>query len=397
MSWRDAYRTASFRGVEFKVASHEASGGRRLNVAEFPGRDFAGVQDLGRRVRRFDVEAYLVGEDYHLERDNLLAAVSQPGPGELVHPYLGTHRVGCETYRLRETKEDGSVCVLALQFVEWPDRASPVSSVNPTAIVERAGEPLLAAAVDDFGGSLGAVDVPRSAQEAAAAEWTRIAEAFEVVTLHGPAEVAAAWVQSFRDLTDAALALVAAPNDFAYAVQGILREFDDALGSAEELFRLYLGLGHEELDRPAPILAGGSSADEGALALRLLVVRTVAAGAARGAARVEWETYDDAVKARNELADLLDRLADAEDYGAFDGLEGLRASLVAAIPPESADLPRIGTVRLDHPTPSLVLAYRLYDRVDRAGDIVKRNAVAHPGFLPVVRDLEVLLDVEART
>ena len=40
--------------------------------------------------------------------------------------------------------------------------------------------------------------------------------------------------------------------------------------------------------------------------------------------------------------------------------------------------------------PSLVLAYDLYEDLDRADEIVKKNAVKYPQFLPANKDLKVL-------
>ena len=73
MSWRDRYLTASFRGVEFKVQKHDATFGRRQVVYEYPQRDTPSTEDLGRRARELSLDAYVIGEDYHLQRDRLIA------------------------------------------------------------------------------------------------------------------------------------------------------------------------------------------------------------------------------------------------------------------------------------------------------------------------------------
>jgi len=40
--------------------------------------------------------------------------------------------------------------------------------------------------------------------------------------------------------------------------------------------------------------------------------------------------------------------------------------------------------------PAIVLAYRLYGDAERADEIVARNRVRHPGFVPGGQPLEVL-------
>ena len=71
--WRDNLRTASFRGVEFFVRGHSATGGRHGVTHEFAGRDLPYREDLGRMARGWTIRAYVLGDDYFEKRDALLA------------------------------------------------------------------------------------------------------------------------------------------------------------------------------------------------------------------------------------------------------------------------------------------------------------------------------------
>ena len=79
----------SFRGVPFRTVDAEMRVGRRNVVNEYPQRDLPYVDDLGRRARRFVVEAYVIGDGYRAERDALIAAFEAKGSGELIHPRYG--------------------------------------------------------------------------------------------------------------------------------------------------------------------------------------------------------------------------------------------------------------------------------------------------------------------
>ena len=46
-SYRDRWQTAQFRNIEFLTDSHDAKGGRRLAVHEFPGAEQPLVERLG--------------------------------------------------------------------------------------------------------------------------------------------------------------------------------------------------------------------------------------------------------------------------------------------------------------------------------------------------------------
>jgi len=53
-------------------------------------------------------------------------------------------------------------------------------------------------------------------------------------------------------------------------------------------------------------------------------------------------------------------------------------------------LPGIKSLTLVEATPTLVLAHRLYRDAGRDADIVARNRIVHPGFVPSGMVLEVL-------
>ena len=57
----------------------------------------------------------------------------------------------------------------------------------------------------------------------------------------------------------------------------------------------------------------------------------------------------------------------------------MRSALVQAIPEEG--LPELISVAVNHPVPSFVLAYELYEDALKGDEIVTRNRIRHPGFI----------------
>ncbi len=113
------------------------------------------------------------------------------------------------------------------------------------------------------------------------------------------------------------------------------------------------------------------------------------------AGQVAWQTLSDALRAREVLADEIERQADETDADAvYVALGALRAVLTASVPPPDQDLPDLRTITLSQSVPSLVLAYELYDQASRGAEIVARNRIRHPGFVPAATALQVLQDVE---
>ena len=142
--WRANILPASFRGVPFNVLRAGFESGRRVAQHEFPLRDTPFNEDLGRRVRTFEIEAYVLGNDYAAQRDALLrACIDEPGPGALIHPTLGEWQVLCDDVALLEDSQSGGMALLRLGFVEAgvEDRPFTVAASQP-GLLSMAGKVL---------------------------------------------------------------------------------------------------------------------------------------------------------------------------------------------------------------------------------------------------------------
>ena len=73
-------------------------------------------------------------------------------------------------------------------------------------------------------------------------------------------------------------------------------------------------------------------------------------------------------------------------------IRDLREKVVDYIREIVLELPRTKTIRLNENQPSVVVAYDLYEDPSRADEIVKRNKVQFPAFVPANRDLKVLTE-----
>jgi prophage DNA circulation protein len=65
-----------------------------------------------------NIRAFILGADYLKQRDALISACEEYGPGKLVHPYFGTRTVNCVTCREFETSLEGGIIHFDLSFVE---------------------------------------------------------------------------------------------------------------------------------------------------------------------------------------------------------------------------------------------------------------------------------------
>lgn len=127
-------RRAQFRGVPFMVVSHSVSVGRRLADHQFPQRDLGYYEDLGRQDRSFTLEAYLVGEDVADQRDRLIAALETPGPGELIHPWLGRLWVVARPVEVSESRTERRKVDVKLSFVEAEEGSASTGTLTVTPV-----------------------------------------------------------------------------------------------------------------------------------------------------------------------------------------------------------------------------------------------------------------------
>ena len=92
----DQLQVASFRGVEFLVASESSSSGKKVVSHEYPGANRRYSEELGEIPPKFSIEAVVHGDIN--ARLAFEAALKRKGLGALVHPIYGTVNVMVSTY-----------------------------------------------------------------------------------------------------------------------------------------------------------------------------------------------------------------------------------------------------------------------------------------------------------
>lgn len=400
MSWRDRLRPASFKGIEFKVEDHEAKVGRRLVVNEYAYRDDPYTEDMGRKARRYALTAYLVDDDYMGPRDQIMEAVEAGGVGTLVHPYLGTKQVICEDASIRETQQEGGYVVISFMFVEAGKRFFPTSDAFPIDQVGFAADGLISAAQANFVGGLTVAGVSEWVRTEYSGALGAAATIFDTIRTNGGinnqlttrlVNQAAVWVADVADLADAPLSVIqnitGTAERFISVFKGI---FDLAPSASDAQKNLELFSGFTVTSTAGDTLTG-ALATENARITQDFIGSVALATEAKALVQVEQDSYEDAIAARAAMLSRIDTLAESTmDDNVYDAARNLRAQVAKAIPGEENDLPRISSLTLKKSLPSIVVAYDLYEGVERETDILNRNKVRHPGFMPGGEELSIL-------
>lgn len=405
MTWRDEYQPGSFRGAPFRTQSHERSGGRRNAVFEMPGRDEPLVEDLGRRARQFSLEFHVIGSDYRSQRDALIDALEAEGPGLLVHPWHGQIMVAVLDYRSSESTEDGGMCWFTVTFQEAGIAVSAPIAVESGQLGAAEADKVVADVPDRLAGSFSIEDAAAFVEDASAQLVTGMAQVTQIAaSLQGGVGPALRAFEAGLSLLPANMqGLLRAPLSLGLSIVGLVSTVS-ALSTSprRKIAALTIMLDWVPLG-PTTFAPTGNRKREAANRDALLAAfrLTTAAELARAVSASSFASYEDAVTLRDAVTTRLDVLAiaaaDAGDDATAASFDGLRRAVTRDIAVRGSNLARTYGVVLPQSEPALRLANRVYGRIgveDRAAELVARNAIIHPGFLPVGVELQLLTSTD---
>jgi prophage DNA circulation protein len=443
--WRDSLRPGSFRGVPFETVAGERELGRRVAVHEYVNRDDVESDDLGRKPRTFSIEAYVIGADYMSGRDALDAALDQVGTGILIHPWHGQKTVRLVKATSSESTREGGMARYQLEFIEEGVVKTPSQTVDSQAAVTTSADSLRTAATADFVSRFSVANRPDFVRDAAAGILGKFSDSLDKVTsglkgfgspldsfvnqglalrhdvfdlLTRPADLSAAIAGLFRGITQ----IVNTPADVAGTLSGLFGGSSSGSGSdggtggvatatasavvftstpqdAVSVLSVMMDFG-SDLPAVDPITPSRQAQSDNQEALVGLIQCLAAAEAVTAIAGITFTSYDDAVAARDDIADRLDvialGMADAFQDVPARAVEDARTAIIRDVTARGGSLAHLYTYTPLVTLPALVLAHSLYDDTGdiegRAAEIVARNKIAHPGFVRGGSQLEVLTD-----
>lgn len=450
MSWRDNLSDASFRGIPFYVSSARGQVGRRVVLHEFPGRDQPSTEDLGLLTRKISIEAFVIGENYMADRDELRVAVETAGLAFLVHPYWGSLDVVVTSpVSISETTREGGMARLTFEAVEAGDELPVVTRINTVADVAAAADKVDLALLEAFeeafailelagdivdgviavvqgvardlrkikgkiDAALGVIDDIKGAIDELSSTISdiitlpgTIAQKFigAVASIKGSINNIRSAISStfggpydaLRDATGKIIDMATATADeieAAIAARDLTAVTDDfKVDTLMEAFRSTAVLGEAEVTAPGTT-PQRQLERQCQQAFADLMYSAATVEAIRVAATLDMSSCDKATAVMSELLEHLDAIADvAEDDAVYYALVELRSAFVRHIQETAVNLPRV----IEHipamTLPSLVIAHDLYGDAAREGDIIARNGISNPAFVQGGQALEVLSHV----
>ncbi|WP_176031651.1 DNA circularization protein [Burkholderia vietnamiensis] len=442
-SWWGSLRQASFGGVPFAVIGTNTRFGTRNVVHEYPFRDDAWVEELGKLPRRFEIVGFLIENSLVYgrlpgvpasviaQRDRLVEACEN-GAQTLVHPTFGRiDNVACLDSEVSESVEHGRVIMVRFVFLRQRERVCPSVETNTKSLLDRIADSLGLSAELDFAKSV-AVDVQKGAAVVQSAVntaigWYQVAQTaindvrrfFNAVStlsgnfgrffgggntgfagsnqktpsgttavqlLESDAQARAA-AQSAANAVQAAAANPADSSGLGGAAQtfvaAVLATATDPADGIRMLMNLAAYIPSSTFTN-SPI---GSAMQTMQTSVAALFRRTAIAGLARAVASWQPASFDDAQTMMQSVTALLDAeietAADSEDDNSYAALRQMRNAVVQDLQARGGGLPALTTFEFNGSLPALVLAHRIYGDAGRADQLVQQVQPVNPLFMPV--------------
>ncbi|MFG0828764.1 DNA circularization protein [Pseudomonas sp. CJQ_7] len=416
-TWRDSLLKASFRGVAFEVENTSMPAGQRGQLHEFVQRDEPYFEQLGKRAQVHKLTAFIIGPDCFERRDKLLEALEVPGAGELVHPWLGRMLVKVGACDLSHDRREGGMARFDLEMHPELPRKYPTAKVNTKQQALKASGGLLDSALGRFSSAMDKVNTARinllSLRNSVSGVFNAVQQQF------------APLMTAFNDLSGFVQMVVNAPGSLQSLFGSYLTSLTGGLfslfsfgssssggSSSGSNYRSALSLASQhvdsitEIDTIAP--AGGEDTTAAAQATAnfvqdaLLVqvtslvaelpiaskVEPVASVPAinqqviQPTERAEVPVADDVLQLRDDLNEAIWQASLKADHDHYQALTEVRHAVSAHLTAVAESGVRLIEVTPAQSLPALVLAYRRFGDATRENEVVQRNRIRHPGFVP---------------
>jgi len=389
--WKDNYREGSFRGISFLTQSHQETGGRRKKDREFAKKENGNSEDLGKRLKNFTLEIFVLGDDYFQQRDELIEALEADGPGTLIHPYRGVRKVQAGNYTLTETVTEGRLARFSVEFSEagelkFPDQVEDdlLNATNSADAVIEDSRNLFEKALDTVNQ---AAFVIQAAADDVAALVDNIESAITSVT-EPVAELTFAIRNLKADIND----LIQLPGELADRITSVfddlLAVFDTSPDTSEKILGVFSTTLDGEFTPPIGETPSKETQKGNQVAINNFGNQIGLANQSKAAVNVDFISTKSAIESRNAIVEGLDVQLDfVDDDDLFQSIKDVQTALTKAVP-------AIGTSELIIFTPkatipAIVIAYNLFEDLDKETEIIDQNQIEHPGFVPGGDPIEV--------
>ena len=233
---------AAYKKVEFLMLTAKTSGGRKDALFEFPNSNKQTVEDLGLKVRSYNMTAVIPHDGYYEKRDALLAVLEEGGVGPLDHPTFGkVENVAARTFVLNERISELGRAEIHIVFAISDDLGTPQKAVNSVSEVDSANETVAEECAldieDDFAVDTGFAGNFQAAQELLSDVVSTINDA--VATVTQVTDQINQFSSQINQFTGQLNQLIALPGQLASSVTNLFSTVNGLFSTVESAYIVY--------------------------------------------------------------------------------------------------------------------------------------------------------------
>ena len=382
----DNYQTASFRGVPFLIGDLDTEGGRKNITHEYPNSDRRTNEDLGLLGKTFTLSGVIKTQDDFTNRDRLISALEQSGPGELVHPTFGTVTVSSKPYRLSERTSELGVARFSMTFERTDSPIFPAQTSVKPSLIKDESDTAIDGVTTDIEDTFEVATSSTSNYAAARGKLQSIGNAFQEIGRATSAVTAtiSQYTASVTNFVDGITRNIFAPAELAASIKDMFLELDQIAPNAEAQFELakqLFGFGSGDTLVQPTTVARQQRADNQLLLNN--AIRTNAISLAyNNAANIDYANELEVLEARQALeAEYQGIIEDNNLSGdTLDALANLRNSSRLLFEDISITVAKIRSITVNT-IPMSVLAYQYYGSTDNTQALIDLNATTDVSFV----------------
>lgn len=421
-TWRDALVPASFRGISFLIPQTSVPVGMKGPLHEFPQRDTPFFEQMGKQAQVHKMTAWVVGDDCFERRDKLLEALQTPGAGELVHPWLGRLQVKVGECEMGHERTQGGMVTFELTFYPDLPLKSPSAKVNTQQQLVKSSNSLLDSSLGRYQSTMATVNKARlgmlQLRNSLSGVYGVIQQQF------------APFLGTFSTLTGFAQSLMNSPGTLSSLFSSYFSSFSginffgssssgggssgNSSGGSTGGYRAAVAETTQQsqavsaIDSVSPLGGADTVAASQATAnlvqdsllvqIGLIVsdmpvaqqpvspgsTPSVDQQALQPPVRPEVPVADDVLELRDSLNEAIHTASLKADPAHYQALNNHRLALVKHLTAVAASGVRLVDVTPPETLSVLVLAYRRFGDATRESELVQRNRIRHPGFVPAL-------------
>jgi len=394
MAWQDGYLQAKFRNVPFFIKRATYDTGRRNIKHIYPRKDEVDHEDNGQDDKTITLDAYLLGDDYFDQRTRFEKALDAGGEGVLIHPYRGVLNVVVDRYSEVEANERGRAADYTINFSI--QKIVQLTSAAPNTRWQ------LSAAKDNFITAYkdNALDIYSLLNKPAQAVADARAVLDKGLSVIEAAKKVAGSIAAFkRELENTKGRFIAAINNIEY----LTNTFTDLVNFGTDLtdglsFGVNSSNAKDQIREQKQISTISSAVlvdtpsdysddpDWPSRQLQDMIGYASLAARIGMVSEVPYETLEDATAGQKDLFDDINAVMEKPNISddMFEALREAKRAAFADLQSRVINLPSIINYDSPQTTNSISLCFALYGSLDNEQDLIDRNGIIHPGFIPAV-------------